>query len=178
MNERIVGEYRPPRELAAVAAPRVSGRGTLDVSSQGLVVEGQILDVPPFPLWKVTVPLAVAALIVFFVVDRPTHILGPMTMVALLLYFWSRFRAEYGSHGRHAIPWHMVEHVVRMPADPDVIGLVLARPLAGDGTPEQVFFAPTQGVEHLVVVIRANGPTALTIDLESAEASAVDAAAD
>lgn len=165
MAADLVGEFRPPRELASVQAPRVAGKGFLHVSESGLTVEGAIIDAPSFPTWRVSVGLLLLAVIVSLFVDRPTHILGPLTALALLTWFWARFRAEQGHRGSYAVPWSEVEHVVRLPSDPEVLGFVLAGPLAREGTPEQVFFAPTAGVEALIDALRADGPAALPIDL-------------
>jgi hypothetical protein len=92
-------------------------------------------------------------------------VLGPLTALALLLYFWGRFRSESGQHASYAVPWSDVEHVVRLPSDPEVLGFVLARPIGAEGTPEQVFFAPTAGVDTLIDALRADGPPSLPIDL-------------
>ena len=165
MAAHLVGEFRPPRELAMVAAPRVAGRGFLHVTEGGLTVEGAVVDAPTFQTWRVSLGLLAVAVLAVAFVDNPTHILGPVTVAALLLYFWSRFRSEYGHQGSFAVPWSDVEHVVRLPADPEVVGFVLARPLGAAGTPEQVFFAPTQGVEALIDALRADGPASLPIDL-------------
>lgn len=169
MGTRVPGEFRPPRELVAVSAPRLSGRGVLVVSSSGLTVEGDLVDVaPPIPWWRLGVPVVAVAVAFAFRSDNPGQILGPVVMAALLLYFWSRFRAEFGQSGAFEVPWSAIEHVVRLPADPEVLGFVLAGPIGRAGTPEQVFFAPVAGVESLAAAILEAAPSSLSVDLESA----------
>jgi len=165
MADPFVGEFRPPRELAAVQTPRVSGRGFLGVSGRGLTVEGAIADAPVFATWAIPLVLLAVAVAVVVFVDRPTQVLGPLSAAAMVWYFWSRFRSETGRHGSYAVPWSDVEHVVRLPSDPEVLGFVLARPLGPPGSPEQVFFAPTVGIDALIDALRADGPASLPIDL-------------
>jgi hypothetical protein len=57
-----------------------------------------------------------------------------------------------------------------MPADPEVLGIVLTGPVAGTGTPEQLFFAPVGGVEELVVTLVAEGPDALEVRVDTVPA--------
>lgn len=57
-----------------------------------------------------------------------------------------------------------MDHVVRMQTPPDVVAFVLTGPIAGRGTPEQVYFAPKDGVEALFDALKAAAPPTVTVD--------------
>ena len=152
----------------AIGASRMGGRGTLDVSAGGLAFEGTILGASPVvPMWA---SVAVLCLGVAFssAVPHAEVYLAPATVLIVGSILWLRYRAEYGRTGVFRVPWSEVEHVVRLPSAPDVVAFVFSRPIAGGRTPEQVFFAATEGLDALVGAVREDAPGALTIDVESA----------
>lgn len=153
-----------------MAAARVAGRGSVDVNGGGITVDGRIVGgESPIPPWASLAVLG-AGLLISALVPHAERILPPATVLVVGVILWFRYRAEFGVAGAFHVPWAEVEHVVRLPSAPDVVGIVFARPLAGAGTPEQVFFAPTAGVEPFVASLRAAAPAHLTWDLESAAA--------
>ena len=166
MTSHLVGEFRPPREIAAMGAARVTGVGTVDALREGLVVEGRMLSAPPVP--RVAFGLGfLAAVLVGAMVPGGDLVAVPALLALGAAVAWVAWRTEIGVHGRHVVPWPSVEHVVRLPSDHDVVAIVLAGPVAGAGTPEQVYFAPSLGVEALAAALREHVP-GLTVDLESA----------
>lgn len=168
MGSRITGEFSPPRELVALGASRMGGRGTVAVSAGGLAFEGTILGASPVvPMWA---SVAVLCIGVAFssLVPHAERYLTPATGVIVSAIVWLRYRAEYGRTGVFRVPWSEVEHVVRLASAPDVMAFVFAHPIAGGRTPEQVFFSATEGIETLVRAVRDDAPPALTIDVESA----------
>jgi hypothetical protein len=152
-----------------MGAARVSGRGSIEVTGGVLAVEGRILGAEsPIPSWASLVVLGVGVLI-SALVPHAERILTPATVVAVAAILWVRYRAEFGLSGVFRVPWADVEHVVRMPSAPDVVAIVLARPLAGAGTPEQFFFAPAGGVDPFVHALQRSAPAHLGWDLRSAD---------
>jgi hypothetical protein len=151
-----------------MAASRVAGRGSVDVTGGGVTVDGRIVGgESPIPPWASLAVLG-AGLLISALVPHAERFLPPATVVVVGVILWFRYRAEFGVVGAFHVPWAEVEHVVRLPSAPDVVGIVFARPLAGAGSPEQVFFAPAAGVEPFVATLRAAAPGHLTWDLESA----------
>jgi hypothetical protein len=172
----LVGEFSPPRELAAIAAPRVAGRGRVEVGPAGLSFDGRVVDAPsPIPPWSSVVVL-IAALLVYRFVPGAERVLLPGTAVLVAGLLWLRYRAETGQDRVYAVPWADLEHVARLPASPDVLAFVLARPLGGNGGPEQVFFAATEGMDALVGALRECAPPTLSWDLHSADRGEPDEA--
>lgn len=152
-----------------MSAARVGGRGVVEISGRGLVVQGRILGADsPIPSWASLVVLGLG-LLVSLVVPNAERILTPATILVVGGILWFRYRSEFGQDGSFDVTWADVEHVVRLPSAPHVVAVVLARPLAGPGTPEQFFFAPTEGIDLFVAALRAAAPPHLTWDLESAE---------
>ena len=167
MARRSVGEFRPPREVVSLAIARVTGPGVIEVTEAGLRIDGRVSSVSRVPR-GVLVAAGVGLLVLGAVVpggERPAS----AALLALVAWgVWITFRSEYGWRGVHAVAWAQVEHVARLPADPDVVAIVLSAPIAGAGSPEQVYFAPSNGVEWLAEALRALGPPGLSMDLDSA----------
>ncbi|MEQ1504499.1 MAG: hypothetical protein ABMB14_19835 [Myxococcota bacterium] len=165
MARQLTGEFSPPRELVAIAVPRVAGRGAIGVSADGLVVDGTVFGsawtVSPWAAFAVVVVgLAISSL-----VPHAERVLTPATTILALGLIWLRYRADFGRTATFRLGWTDVEHVVRLPADPSVVAFVLARPLSGWGSPEQLFFAPTGGVDGLVDALRSEAPASLSIEI-------------
>jgi hypothetical protein len=171
MSLYATGDFKPPVELGAMSAARVAGPGSIEVKADGLRVRGPLVDVAPSanPAWLVLFLLAIAVLVAAFV-PRSERILTPFVTVVVLGWAWFRFRNSRGRSRTMDIPWSNVEHVVRMPADPDVLGIVLSGPVAGRGTPEQLFFAPAGGVDDLVVALVKEGPDRLEVRVDTVPA--------
>jgi hypothetical protein len=168
-RRRIVGEYAPPREVVALEAARLSGRGMLEVGPAGLAFDGALQGVESrIPSWAWLAVLAVAAAGSVVIPDGE-QVLMPGAVLVVGVLMWLRFRSDVGVAGVHSVPWSQVEHVVRLPSSPDTLAFVLTGPVAGHGSPEQVYFAPTAGIEDLVDALRSAGPASLTIDTASAE---------
>ncbi|MEZ4235756.1 MAG: hypothetical protein R3F59_06250 [Myxococcota bacterium] len=165
LGEAVIGEFAPPREVVTVGIARLAGPGTVRVGAGGLAFEGPVLGVESrVPVYGSVAVLAAAAVGSVLVpggeqVLLPLAVLGVAGMMAL------RMRSEVGVGGRHVVPWARVEHVVRLPSAPDTVAFVLDGPVGGRGTPEQVYFAPTAGVEALVEALRARGPVGLSMDV-------------
>lgn len=168
MGRLISGEYTPPRELVAIGAARVSGRGSIQVSEAGLAFEGTIHGGGPPVSPLISLLLLAAGLAIFALVPSAERALAPLTALAAALLLWLRYRADFGRSGTFSLSWSEIEHAVRLASAPDVLAIVLSRPISGRGSPEQVFFSPTLGVEELVAAMREHAPQALTIDTESA----------
>jgi hypothetical protein len=167
----VVGEFRPPLELGTMSAARVSGPGSLEVSTSGLRIRGSIVDAAPgvHPAYLVVPLLTVAVLAALFVPHSERFLTPFVTVVTAGWLLW-RFRNSRGRRRTIDLPWAQIEHVVRMPADPEVLGIVLTGPVDGAGTPEQLFFAPVGGVEELVVTLVAEGPDALEVRVDTVPA--------
>jgi len=166
------GEFKPPVELGAMSAARVAGPGTLELNRTGLRVRGAIVDAAPpvaNPAWIVLLLLGVALLVAAFV-PHSERFLTPFVTVVTLGWMGWRFANSRGRTRTFDVPWSMVEHVVRMPADPDVLGIVLSGPVAGRGTPEQLFFAPSGGIDDLVVGFVKEGPDGLEVRVDTVPA--------
>jgi hypothetical protein len=166
------GEFRPPVELAAMSAARVAGRGSIELTAKGLRVRGALVDsAPPIanPAWVVLLLLGVALLVAAFV-PHSEWFLTPFVTVVTLGWMGWRFANSRGRSRTLDVPWTVIEHVVRMPADPEVLGIVLSRPIAGRGTPEQIFFAPAGGVDELVVAFVNEGPDGLEVRVDTVPA--------
>jgi hypothetical protein len=151
-----------------MGAARVTGRGVVHVSSDGLTVEGTIFGAGPQISPWASLLVLICGLCISTFVPNAERVLTPATVLVVGGIVWLRYRAEYGQSGTFAVRWPEVEHVVRLASSPDVVAVVLARPLGGRGSPEQVFFAPAGGVEQMVEAIREFGPSTLTVDVESA----------
>ena len=145
---------------------RAVGRGVVTVSPTGLSIEGRVTRAPPLPP-ALLGGVGVGLVLVGAIAPGAERVVLPLLLVATLGGVWMGWRAEYGASGRFEMPWSSVEHVVRLPADPDVVAILFAGPLAGTGSPEQVYFAPSNGIEALAAALREGAP-ALTIDLDSA----------
>jgi hypothetical protein len=163
---RLIGEFRPPREVVTVGIARVVGRGSVSVSAGGLVFEGRATRAPVVPP-GVLAAAGAALILVGALVPGSERVVVPLLLGGTLLAVWMGWRSEYGSPGRFEVPWSGIEHVVRLPADHDVVAIVLSGALAGAGSPEQVYFAPSNGVLAFVEALREAAP-ALSVDLDSA----------
>jgi hypothetical protein len=165
---RIGGEFSPPRELVVLGTARMAGRGSVEVTSGGLALDGTIVGgSPPLPVWASLVVAVVGTAIAASVPAFQNPVMA-VTILAVGGILWLRFRAEGGRHGIFRVPWAEVEHVVRLASNPDVVAFVFAHPIDGARSPDQVFFAATAGVDALVDELRADAPPSLTIDVESA----------
>jgi hypothetical protein len=151
-----------------MSVARVAGRGAVDVTPGGLVVEGRILGAESAIPWWASLGVLAVGLLVARLVPNAERVLTPATVLVVGGILWFRYRAEFGMAGAFTVPWSDVEHVVRMPSAPGVVAVVLSRPLAGPGTPEQIFFGPTEGPETFLAALRAAAPAHLTWDTESA----------
>jgi hypothetical protein len=150
-----------------MGAARVTGRGVVHVSADGLTVEGTIFGAgPQISPWASLLVLLVGLAISAYV-PHAERVLTPATVLVVAGIIWLRYRAEFGQSGTFAVRWPEVEHVVRLASSPDVLAVVLSRPLGGRGSPEQIFFAPAGGVEPMVEAIREFAPATVTIDVES-----------
>jgi hypothetical protein len=146
---------------------RVAGTGALEVSPQGLTVEGRIAGTPGVP----RVALFAAAFVLLMIgalVPGSDRVVLPVLVLGTLGAVFSAWRSEHGRHGSHAVPWAAVEHVALLPADPEVVVIVLSAPLAGTGSAEQVYFAPSNGIEAFVETFRTHAPPVVSSDFESA----------
>jgi hypothetical protein len=150
-----------------MGAARVTGRGVVHVSADGLTVEGTIFGAgPQISPWASLLVLLCGLCISVFV-PHAERVLTPATVLVVGGIVWLRYRSEFGQSGTFAVRWPEVEHVVRLASSPDVLAVVLSRPLGGRGSPEQVFFAPAGGVESMVEAIREFAPSTLTMDVDS-----------
>lgn len=164
MARSMRGEFTPPRELVAIGFARVTGRGELHLSDAGLAIDAELQGTSSrIPAWSSLVVLGVGAAI-SALVPHAERILTPATVAIVAGFMWMRYRAEYGVASRFVVAWSGVEHVVRMQSAPDVVAFVLAGPIAGRGTPEQVYFAPADGVDALFAEVRAAAPAHLSLD--------------
>jgi hypothetical protein len=164
---RLIGEFRPPREVVAMGVARVSGPGAVTVAAQGLRVEGRVSVSPPVPR-SVLLVLGAALLLAGALVPGADRVALPLLVLGTLGAVWMAWRAEYGARGNVEVPWSAIEHVVRLPADHEVVAIVLSGPLSGRGSPEQLYFAPSNGVDALVASLEDHAPPTLSIDLHSA----------
>ncbi len=164
---RLLGEFRPPRELVSLGAARVAGPGSLIVEEGQLRVEGRVSAEPPLSRTALAVAGGVL-LLVGAVVPGADRVVLPVLGLGTAVGVWWTWRSEVGVHGVHEVEWSRVEHVARLPGDPDVVAIVLSGPLAGRGTPEQLYFAAANGAEALVAALRESGPRGLSMDVESA----------
>lgn len=163
---RLIGEYRPPREVVAMGVARVNGRGTLTATTMGLQVEGRVTRAPPVSPGLLGA-VGFALLSIGALVPGAEPVAVPLLIGGTLAGVWMAWRSEYGAAGRYDVPWAQVEHVVRLPADHDAVAILFSGPFAGPGSPEQVYFAPSNGVDALATALRDAAPD-LPIDLESA----------
>lgn len=158
MSRTFAGQYRPPRELVAIAFPRLSGPGSLAVGADGIALQGTALDLPaPVPMGLALaglLALGAAAATVF----EPGRVVGLVILVAFVAWSIHTWRREYGVAGTHRIPWAGVEHAAHLGSDREVVVVSLRDPLHGAGTPDALFFAPTEGIEALLEAIRAHAP--------------------
>lgn len=173
----MIGEFSPPKELATMGTPRMSGRGAVDAGADGVAFDGRIVDVESaVPRWATAAVLGVA-LVINALAPKAAPVLLPLALAAVLGIVFLRYRAEAGRVGVFRVPWAQVEHVVRLPTDVDVIAIVLARPLVPRG-PEQVFFRATDGSDALVEALRAEAPRELTFHLDVTPEPAEDPSPD
>lgn len=162
-----MGEFRPPRELVSIGAARVSGPGSIEVSTSSLRVDGRVASAPPISRTALLAAGA-ALLLVGVVFPGADRVALPLLLLGTLGGVWLSWRSEYGVRGVHEVPWSRVEHVARLPADPEVLAIVLAGPVAGLGSPEQLYFAAANGADQLVAALREHAPAGLSMDLDSA----------
>jgi hypothetical protein len=163
MARRLVGEFSPPRELVAIAAPRMSGRGTVEVSEAGVTFDGRLMSVePPIPAWSSAVVLLVG-LVLGRVFPGSEAVLLPASLVAVVGIVGWRYRAELGTTRAHTLAWTELEHVVRLQSQPDVLAFVLTKPIGGRNGPEQLFFEATEGWGALADAVTTFAPGGTTI---------------
>jgi hypothetical protein len=167
VGHRLVGEFRPPPEIATMSIPRVVGKGTVETGPSGLKVEGKVLSAVPTPSRTAWSLLLLAVVLVAAFVPDSERILVPAMVLAVGGAMFLHWRAEYGLAGGFEVPWSDVEHVVRLASARDVVAIVFTRPARGWGSPEAVYFEPSLGVEAVGAALRADAPAALTMDLES-----------
>jgi hypothetical protein len=99
---RLIGEYRPPREVVAMGIARMNGRGTLTASTAGLRVEGRVTRAPLVSyalLWAA----GFALLVVGAVLPGAEPIVVPLLVAGTLAGVWMAWRSEYGAAGHHDI---------------------------------------------------------------------------
>ena len=174
---RLVGEFRPPPELAAMSAARVTGKGTIEATEAGLRVDARVLSaMPGVPRWALSLFVLLVVLVATFVPESQL-VLVPLTAVVVGAFGWLYWRAEYGQAQLFEVPWAKVEHVVRLASARDVAAIVLSSPVRGWGSPETLYFAPALGVEALAAAMK-HAPAHVTVDLESGLAEGPAAAAE
>src|SRR5687767_7660828 len=102
VGRRISGEFSPPRELVAMGAARVTGRGVVHVSADGLTVEGTIFGAgPQISPWASLLVLLCGLCISAFV-PHAERVLTPATVLVVGGIIWLRYRSEFGQSGTFA----------------------------------------------------------------------------
>lgn len=161
---RFVGEFRPPQQIVAMSGARVTGTGHLAVDAEGLTIEGRMLAAPIVPRFLLSVVFLVGA-VGSALVPGMQQVGMLATLAVVGVAGWLYWRAEFGSRTQARIPWAGVEHVTRLASDDEVVAIVLSQGLSGPGSPEQVYFAATLGVEELARALGSHAPPAVTVAL-------------
>lgn len=167
MSHRLVGEFRPPPELATMSVPRVTGKGSIETTPTGLVVEGKVLSAVPQPSRLTWSLILLVVVVVAYVVPSSERVLVPAMAVFVAIAAFLHWRAEYGLAGGFVVPWQDVEHVVRLGSARDVVAILFRRPVRGWGSPEAVYFEASLGPEAVGAAFRADAPPSVTMDLDS-----------
>lgn len=160
------GEFQPPKELVAIEMARFEGPGSLALDATGIDLHGRLVDVPELLPPRILAPLVVlvATASASTLGYADLWIGGSLAVATLILA-----RGVVTRPTRHRVPWSDVEHVVRMPAQPEVVCFVLQRPVGRSRGPETLFFAPgTEDVTRFLASVRSLGPAGLPIDASSA----------
>lgn len=178
MAHRMVGEFRPPPEVATMSLPRVIGKGSIETTASGLKVEGRVLSAVPQPSRLTGSVLLLGVVLIAVFVPDSERLLVPAMVVVVGIGLFLHWRAEYGMSGGFEVPWSDVDHVVRLASARDVVAILFTGPVKGWGSPEAVYFQPSLGVEAVGVAFRSDGPAGVSMDLESALADGPDAPVD
>lgn len=161
---RFVGEYRPPQQLVAMSAARVTGAGHLGVDSEGLQVDARMLAAPVVPRFLLSVIFLVGA-VASGLIPGFQQIGMVITIGVVAVAGWFYWRAEFGTRVSARVPWSAIEHVTRLASDEEIVAIVLADGLSGPGSPEQVYFAATLGIDEVVAALAEHAPEALSMEL-------------
>ena len=167
MSHRLVGEFRPPPEVATMELPRVTGKGSIETTPSGLKVEGKVLSAVPKPSRLVWSLLLLGVVLIAAFVPSSERVLVPAMTLAVGVAAYLHWRAEYGLAGGFEVPWTDVEHVVRLASARDVVAILFTRPVKGWGSPEAVYFEASLGAEAVGAAFRADAPETVTMDLDS-----------
>lgn len=159
MPRTFPGQYRPPKELIAISFPRLVGAGALGLSDQGLEVSATAVDLPsPIPMGLGLAGLLLIGAAAGLVFD-PGRVVGLVILVAFVAWSYQTWRQEYGVTSKRHLAWTEIEHAAHLASDREVVAVVLRHPLYGAGTPDALFFAPTEGIEELLAALRHHAPS-------------------